>query len=626
MGSLNAVLADCIRVYPWLQTTWTHEREYLECLSEDDIKQLVCVKFVDILKLFDKGLSNGSINRSDLPTYDRVDIIPLSSLIDLCFDNQGALYANDADRVFFIRSVFGLFKKAKLACKKDAVMASVHEFLEIDLSLREPTLNWGSCNLYGTEGTLSFLSTTSPSEMLYLDYVCGTLLQFEELNPFDIVGSHGPGSVSDLKRGMDKYLFPYWPDKLQAVFPYEHHVLHTGDLDPALLDRLRPRVSTEIPASLTDVPKTLRGPRLITVEQTAHQFIQGGLMRWMRSSMHRILHSCVDFTSQEPSKALALEASLTGDLATVDLSAASDRLSCWTVERAIKNSNLLSALNACRSKEISLDKYGLGTLTPRKFAGMGSAVTFPVQSLIYACCCIAAVMITDKTKLSYAGIKSCARKVRVFGDDLILPTSAVGNLVKILEFLELKVNMSKTHVGGLFRESCGIDAYNGYVVNPTYLGYLSPDFSNPVHVVSWIEVSNNAHLNGLWSLAGYLVSIIPNKVSRKLVVTDTSTGGISLRTFLTGSGTSCKLRYCKDTQQLFACTLGVRVKQLKRQRGSETDLLQYFLEAPDQKALDSLMSPAQFATGYLSQVRARLRSVWVPIFGLERSDRRNDRL
>jgi hypothetical protein len=136
----------------------------------------------------------------------------------------------------------------------------------------------------------------------------------------------------------------------------------------------------------------------------------------------------------------------------------------------------------------------------KKFAGQGSAVTFPVQSIVYTIICITAVLWSEGKKPTYRNIRAAAGKIRVFGDDICLPSDKwlLWDLSLLFQYLELEINVDKTHFMGDFRESCGGDYWYGNDVTPIYFRSLTTDFckrkQNPKEVVSWVECSNNFHM------------------------------------------------------------------------------------------------------------------------------------
>jgi hypothetical protein len=143
----------------------------------------------------------------------------------------------------------------------------------------------------------------------------------------------------------------------------------------------------------------------------------------------------------------------------------------------------------------------------KKCFTQGNACTFPVQSLVYSMIAIAAVIIHDGRKVTTKELTLASHEVRVFGDDIIIPTRALEKLTEILTALQLKVNLSKTFSKGKFRESCGLDAYDGVNVTPARIKRLSV---NPSHddVQSMLESSNNLFKRGMWHTANWLQSHI----------------------------------------------------------------------------------------------------------------------
>jgi hypothetical protein len=97
-----------------------------------------------------------------------------------------------------------------------------------------------------------------------------------------------------------------------------------------------------------------------------------------------------------------------------------------------------------------------------------------------------------------------AQYIRVFGDDIIITEPAVGHLYRLLEEVGLKVNKEKSFSRGQFRESCGMDAYDGVDVTPGYIRKIYQP-SSPEALVSVVECSNNLYKKGLWHLADSLL-------------------------------------------------------------------------------------------------------------------------
>jgi hypothetical protein len=572
-------------------------------------------------KVVDRALSRGHLDPKHLPkTFGKCQDGSrtfLSGLFHRCFDADGRLVeAVDPNHIFFLRATLLLSKKVKKDCSDATLMEAVSEFEKIDRRLRIPSLGWDLDSLDFPERRLSFYSSSNrhgdvfsegdhvPGPLLRaLDDVCRIVVStMPEVIPHDIFPSHGPGAVADAPSKCDKYHIPNWPNKLEGYFPF---VLFGQSREDMHLTEVVDFGVMEHPAKLIAVPKTLKSPRLIASEPVAHQYLQLGMMGWLRENLPHHIRSSINFKSQEPSRAFCLLASKTGNHATVDLSSASDRLSCWVVERAFAaNQSLLRALHACRTRWL-VNSTGHGEqyyLRLRKYAPQGNGTTFPVQTIIYAMICIAVVLYEGGYKVTSRSIKRAARDVRVYGDDLIVPSSAVPTLDLLLSFLELKVNASKTHYSGKFRESCGIDAYDGNDVSPLYMSTLSPG-STAESLQSWIDVSNNAYHKGLWCLSDWMLAQIPHKVRALIPVADRDLSCITLRTVMAPQFS--KTRYNRDLQRAEVRALCVRTKAKRTQRETHANLLQYFVEDPD--------PTLQWQAGWLARVRLTLVKRWVPV-------------
>jgi hypothetical protein len=99
-------------------------------------------------------------------------------------------------------------------------------------------------------------------------------------------------------------------------------------------------------------------------------------------------------------------------------------------------------------------------------------------------------------------IKSVAKSVYVYGDDLIVPSDEVLFLSNTLGLFGLKVNAKKTFDTGKFRESCGMDAYDGTDVTPVYFRRMFPGKKQHVpEFVSAVSFANQLYLKGWWTTA-----------------------------------------------------------------------------------------------------------------------------
>jgi hypothetical protein len=330
---------------------------------------------------------------------------------------------------------------------------------------------------------------------------------------------HGPGAVAAHEKAGEKYDFKF-SEYIEESFPYddwfatyrvydpedgrlgsECTVAFTGGMLAMLGEENR---TNEIgPARGLFVNKDSRGPRYISAEPKELMWLQQALGR----SLMRYLEYCsftrghLNFSDQRVNGNLALDASSRGNFATIDLKDASDRVSLAVV-RAILPSNLCRLLEACRSKSAVLPDGS--EILLRKFAPMGSACCFPVESLIFFLLSTACIAFLRGWEL-----ERCARLVYVYGDDIIVPTWAAQTLFRIFPEFSLAVNEAKCYVHGPFRESCGVDAIDGVNVTPVKIRKPLPVSSNDVSgLISWAEASNLFFYAGFWRTASHIAELV----------------------------------------------------------------------------------------------------------------------
>jgi hypothetical protein len=425
---------------------------------------------------------------------------------------------------------------------------------------------------------------------------------------------HGPGVVSDLSgRVVRKYDFPYWPNKLERIFPladfaYANYALWADEANDGSLGRmLRPG---EPPSRLIAVPKTQKGPRLIAAEPTSHQWCQQVVKDFLVSRVSKsVLSGAIDFFDQSLNQRSALRASATSESWTVDLSSASDRLGCYVVERIFRrNTSLLDALHACRTRWItqSIDPTSPTFHRLKKFSTMGSAVTFPVQSIVFCIIAVSAVLYARHWPASYSNIRAVAQEVRVFGDDIIIPKVGGLPLLGLLRYLGFQVNRSKTFRIGNFRESCGCDAFMGADVTPVYtLTY--PARVRPESVASTVDVHNNWYSAGYYRTSRWLKSETL-RIRKDLAIPNVAPGSgvFGWETHEPIDNSHLRKKWDADRQHLVHCVSLPLAKRTRVPHERFSALLQYYVEAPPPTTL--------WESGY-SELRPSLRlgRRWVQI-------------
>lgn len=358
---------------------------------------------------------------------------------------------------------------------------------------------------------------------------------------------HGPGAVAERLKPWEKSHFIRWPHKLEGVFPYSACGVTATSRGR---DRL---INHEVASRLIAVPKTSKGPRLIAAEPVAHQWCQQLVLRFLFEQCKLLFKgSFIDFKDQSKSGDMVLRASLDGSLATVDLSDASDRLSCWTVERIFRsNASVVNALHAARTRYLRDDISEVPSfLKLKKFASQGTATTFPVMSITMLCIALGSCL---KGPVTWRNIWELSDQVRVFGDDIVIPSHGYVHLVRAMELLQLKVNTTKSYVSGSYRESCGVDGYLGHNVTPVKPKTLVAN--SPSEIQSLIDVSNNFFMKGFWHASEAVLGLIPREVLSHLPVSKVGTDGFRGLASFTGDRVDhLNLRWNAQLQRIEART------------------------------------------------------------------------
>jgi len=326
-----------------------------------------------------------------------------------------------------------------------------------------------------------------------------------------VVPKHGPGATADKLRGNAKYKNSMWTRRLEEVFPFGIY-LHPN---PAVEFLQRVDAVTilepgkEIPVRVISVPKTLKTPRIIAVEPTCMQYMQQGILSVMMEEIPRFnqTRNLVMFEEQEPNQRLALEGSISGSLATLDLSEASDRVSNQHVRLLVANHRALrSAVDATRSRKADVPQ-GFRTKTVRlaKYASMGSALCFPFEALVFATIIFLGIERSLNRRLTIEDVESFYGRVRVYGDDIIVPVDYVQSVIEELEAFGLLVNRNKSFWNGKFRESCGKDYYDGHCVTVTYVRRFLPDTRlQATELISAVALRNQLFQAGFVSAVDWL--------------------------------------------------------------------------------------------------------------------------
>ena len=431
----------------------------------------------------------------------------------------------DPIAVKFVRLICYNAKKIFQVCDPERDQKAKEAYVVVDDSLRR-------------------LPNFSQEKVSALNNVCRRFMPFleagfvEAIDDESILPRHGPGATADKAWANGKYkgrdFYKRWDDLLSWEHLYGFSTAHQSNREVTL-----PR--DEQPVKVVSVPKTMKTSRIICVEPTAMQSAQQLTAARLVSSLRRVgkqkkvfpsgktLYRHLNFQDQSFNQKAALKGSMDGSLATIDLSEASDRVSVKLVSLVFRHSPiLLRHLYGCRSTRAMMQDGRIIHL--RKYASMGSALTFPVEAICFLMICIAAVCderdVFNKVgrPKSLEAFENARKDILVFGDDIIVPADCIVKVTTYLEAFGLKVNSKKTFFKGGFRESCGMDYFNGVLVTPVYLRQHPPkSLRDATSFVSWVSMANRFYKNG-YAMTAHRIADYIDKIYKLPTVAETCSG------------------------------------------------------------------------------------------------------
>jgi len=454
-------------------------------------------------KDFQKSLDQGLVGDDAFAGFQRRGGLPqfLGGFLRLVFDAKCGrlLPVPDVQAIFAIRQFTLMWAKMEIECTPRRTRNAFRQYLQCEQDVRQ-----ADQVLFSKPNGLD--DFTRIGRLLWADFFSS--IDSRVYND-GVIPKHGPGATADKLRGNAKYKQLTWTRRLDGVFPHWEQIIPSE----SFLDRtdrvtiLEP--GKEIPVRVITVPKTLKTPRIIAEEPTCMQYMQQGVLSVMMEEMPRFDNTrhFVMFESQEPNQRLACEGSINGNLATLDLSEASDRVSNQHVRLLLANHGpLREAVDATRSRKADVlgETYRLA-----KFASMGSALCFPFEALVFATVVFIGIEKELNRRLTKADVRSFFGRVRVYGDDIIVPVEYVESVIRELETFGFRVNIDKSFWTGKFRESCGKDYYDGHDVSVAKVRNLLPESRQHVEeVASAVSLRNQLYWLDLDRSVAFLDELI----------------------------------------------------------------------------------------------------------------------
>lgn len=478
-------------------TCATRDVETLRARTKNEGISFLTITLPNLGSDFEKSLDSGFVDSDLFYGFRRKGGLPifLSGFLCRVFDSKSGVLLDEpcVDSIFAIRQLTLMYKKMEIQCTPAREKAALDSFVSCEKELKQIDSRFSEIDLSEFRRLSAILFGDS------FDAIN------REIDSFELDPRHGPGATADKLRGNAKFVQTQWPERLESVFPYGEYVLPSYRYwNPDQVEFLTP--GEELPVKVTLVPKTLKTPRVIAIEPTAMQYMQQGLLQSLIPKLESSSTSrdFVGFTHQQPNRDLAREGSVTQSLATLDLSEASDRvLNSLVLEMCKPWPSFSEGVQASRSRTAELPDGMRIRLS--KFASMGSALCFPMEAMVFTTLVFMGIQNARSIRLSEKTIRSFSGKVRVYGDDIIVPVDCVTDVIASLEAFGLKVNHSKSFWTGKFRESCGGDFYDGEDVRPIRITKKLPSHRRHVReIVSFNDIGNALFKRGLWKSANFV--------------------------------------------------------------------------------------------------------------------------
>lgn len=474
---------------------------------EDEGLSFITITLPNYGKDFERCLAAGRILPDAFPGFRRRAGLPLfmAGFLERIFDRKDGLLLEvpDIRCIYSIRQVSYLAKKVDMACTPKRRRKAVVRYVECDEEVRQHQ----KTARYDSDVRDEFRRV---SRLLWGDVLASL---DAAIYHGDIVPKHGPGATAEKKTSNGKYTQSEWTARLEASFPSLEYVFpNYGWYDSApyqSLDILSPEA--ERPVRVIDVPKTLKTPRIIAIEPSCVMYMQQGLQEAIKSAFREDYNSrnFVCYDSQSQNRKLAEFGSKSGLLATLDLKEASDRVSMLHVADLLHDvPRFKRAVFACRSTKADVDG---DVITLAKYASMGSALCFPMEAMVFTTIVFIGIARSLGRPLTRKDIDVLVGKVRVYGDDIIVPVEFAEPVIKTLEAFGLVVNTTKSFWTGWFRESCGKDFFAGHDVSVVKLGKVFPSslehaseivslvkFRNRLAKARWVEYDSSLELLDRW--------------------------------------------------------------------------------------------------------------------------------
>ena len=465
----------------------TRDLETITKRCKDEDESFLTITLPGLAKALERGLETGVWPAQDVkPQWIHVRGLPafMRGFLSRIFDEtSGSLLATpDTDCIWAVRQFCYLTHKIERECSPARERAAFDQFVATDRSL---------LGLPGRIDQGRLDTFRKVSRRLF-----GRVLQEcdRKIANWELIPKHGPGAVAEGASQRERRGYSFWHERLEDVFPYWRYTANSVYQDSPMTITM----SDEQPVRVVSVPKTQSTPRIIAIEPSVMQYAQQGLKRELYELIGKSpLSGVLGFQDQERNRVLAHTASIRGHLGTLDLSEASDRVHWYLVKTMMEDfPHLWDFIFATRSHKADVPFHGVIPL--QKFASMGSALTFPIEAMIFTILTVCGVEQAEHRRLQ---VRDLPGLVSVYGDDIVAPVGAIDHVIDWLEHFGAKVNRRKSFWNGKFRESCGAEYYDGTDVSVVRLrSELPSSRDDAANIADLVDFRNRAFQAGLWNV------------------------------------------------------------------------------------------------------------------------------
>lgn len=489
---LDALLLDGYNQFTFTRSADSHHRDSLELnkrISDGGIGFVAIV----LPKLFQCLLNYLEYGVSSYPGWKTKPGTEHPAFLQQFFSRIYDAKTCETDKVKYIEWLYQFcvsFKKLKGPYRNGVLRKQLADFVQTDIDLRY---------IEFTSGPLGTISELARREV-------DVLIRNIDVNTQPLyIPKPGPGATNTKVEKHLRFRPHVLYTQLNDEFPYEEWFYsHPWDLVTESHRHPYKLPKAEMPTSrFKFVPKTYGKPRGICIEELETQFLQQAVKRGLYATIekHPLTKGKVNFASQSVNGDLALRSSLTKELATLDMSEASDRVSRDLVMYLFEgNPDFCNKLEALSTKSIELpDQINfIKDFPSAKFAPMGSALCFPIMAVVH--------FVLIRAIASFVGLRQHLDSVYVYGDDILCHHELVPAVYEWLPRFGMKLNEQKSFYKSYFRESCGVHAYHGVEITPVYFKSTPNTDMSLNDFVGLLRTEYQLHKKGLNATAAHLRS------------------------------------------------------------------------------------------------------------------------